>query len=347
MRHTRIFLSVITLSSLLGFIPAGLAQSLTFTSIDPPGASSTFANGIRSAGSTTSGSYSDEGAENGVRHQYGEEHQDIDTDKGEGKELGEAKHEGTGGSTGSTQVVGYYWDAMGQAHSYLLTGTTFSAINVTGAYWAFATGVNATSQIAGYYLDSTSFNSHGFVVSGGTTSSFDVPLALGPVWMITSGISGGGQIAGTYGDAHGAIHGFVRAGAAFTTIDAPGAVNGTFATGVNDTGQVVGYYADAARSHHGFLRSGSTFTQIDITGASSTIVTAINGSGQIAGYFFDSSGIHGFLRSAAGSITTVDYQGAPGTIIRGTTINGLNDSGQITGEYLDSANQLHGYKTGP
>ncbi len=364
MRYARIFLSVITLSSLLGFTPAGLAQSLNFTwtSIDPVGASSTFANGIRTAGSTMSVPYSAQGAANGVRNQFGEEqHQDATTFPGQGNALGQGKHQGTGSttSTGSTQVVGYFNDAMGLPHSYLLTylstGTTWGAINATGAAllvpttpslgtWTYATGVNSTGQIAGYYYDPTLSRAHGFVQTGGSTSSFDVP---GAVDTFGNGISGGGQIAGSYSDTKG-THAFVRAGtgttATYTTFDAPGAVNGTVATGVNDTGQIVGYYYDAVLCPHGFLRSlsGSTYTQIDITGASCTSANAINGSGQIAGHFFNSTGFHGFLRSAAGSITTIDYPMSSGTII-----NALNDSGQIAGEYMDSARQLHGYKTGP
>ncbi|HEX4835699.1 MAG TPA: hypothetical protein VFW01_05125 [bacterium] len=357
MRHARIFLSVITLSSLLGLTPAGLAQSLNFTwtSIDPVGASSTFANGIRSAGSTTSVPYSAQGAANGVRNQFGEEqHQDSTTFPGQGNALGQNKHQGTGSttSTGSTQVVGYFWDTVSTPHSYLLTylstGATWSAINATGAYgtWTFATGVNSTGQITGYYYAydpvAFTFRAHGFVQTGGSTSSFDVP---GAVDTFGNGISSGGQVAGSYSDAKG-THAFVRGatGTSYTTFDAPGAVNGTVAAGVNDTGMIVGYYYDAVLCPHGFLRSlsGSTYTQIDITGATCTSANAINGSGQIAGHFFNSTGVHGFLRSAAGSIATIDYPLSSGTII-----NALNDSGQIAGEYMDSTNRFHGYKTGP
>ena len=39
----------------------------------------------------------------------------------------------------------------------------------------------------------------------------------------------------------------------FTTIDVPGAANGTVAYGINDAGQIVGYYLDAAGTFHGFL----------------------------------------------------------------------------------------------
>jgi len=59
------------------------------------------------------------------------------------------------------------------------------------------------------------------------------------------GINGAGQIVGDYTDiTHGATHGFLYSGGAYTTLDDPLANQGTFATGINSADQIVGYYSD-------------------------------------------------------------------------------------------------------
>ena len=50
-------------------------------------------------------------------------------------------------------------------------------------------------------------------------------------------------------------HGFVYDKGVYTTLDAPGAVNGTFPDGINDRGQITGYYNDSDYVGHGFLLS--------------------------------------------------------------------------------------------
>jgi hypothetical protein len=47
---------------------------------------------------------------------------------------------------------------------------------------------------------------------------------------------------------------------------------------------------------------------------------------------------HGYLRSPDGKITTIDPQGSIFTFS-----SGLNDSGAITGYYLDANNEYHGF----
>jgi probable HAF family extracellular repeat protein len=87
-------------------------------------------------------------------------------------------------------------------------------------------------------------------------------------------------------------HGFT-----FTTLNAPGASQGTYAAGINDAGQIVGSFEDSAGISHGFLSSGGKFTTLNAPGAShGTYAAGINDAGQIVGYFQDSTyGYHGFL----------------------------------------------------
>jgi len=167
-----------------------------------------------------------------------------------------------------------------------------------------------------------------------------------------------------------------RANAIFTTVDAPGAANGTSASGINDRGQIVGSYSDAAGKNHSFLLDDGTFTTIDFPGAVCTQAIGINDRGQIVGGYAEKScnpfaGMvpHGFLLGD-GTFTTIDVTRARGINNRGqivgeagancflldggtfTTIavpganftfcSGINDRGQIVGGYFDSTGN-HGF----
>ena len=65
--------------------------------------------------------------------------------------------------------------------------------------------------------------------------------------------------------------------------------------------------------------------------------TSINSLGQVAG-FEGSFSVHGFIRDSTGAVTTFD---APGSTL--TYPNGINDSGDVTGEFIDPSNVQHGF----
>jgi|SRR2546423_1577423 probable HAF family extracellular repeat protein len=75
----------------------------------------------------------------------------------------------------------------------------------------------------------------------------------------------------------------------YTTLDDPGATQGTFASGINDAGQIVGTYLTGT-GVHGFVYSGGTFTTLDDPSGIKTFATGINSAGHIVGYYTDSGG---------------------------------------------------------
>jgi hypothetical protein len=79
---------------------------------------------------------------------------------------------------------------------------------------------------------------------------------------------------------------------------------------------------------------------------------SINASGAIAGTYTDSNNVfHGYLRSPQGSFTTFEAPGAGSAGYQGTgcasdcTV-GLNDLGEITGNYIDGTSIYHGFFRG-
>jgi hypothetical protein len=183
--------------------------------------------------------------------------------------------------------------------------------------------VNSSGAMTGAYSDQSGV-AHGFVDVNGIFTSFDAlnEAGLSPPSGWFQGTTGiaidtAGDVTGTYADGNNAYHGFVRSAAgAITTFDDPNAptVNssrGTFPMSINDAGQIAGFYTtgnyDTTSLYRGFLYSisGGTFTELDEPNA---------GSGNIASYQK-----------------------------QGTIPMAINASGTVTGYYIDSSGDRHGF----
>lgn len=89
--------------------------------------------------------------------------------------------------------------------------------------------------------------------------------APGATITMPYGINDGGSIVGSFVDGTNAVHAFYydAAGAAWTTLDVPGA-SGSEAHGLNNVGQVIGFWwINNPPQAHGFIWDGTGFTNID------------------------------------------------------------------------------------
>jgi probable HAF family extracellular repeat protein len=126
-------------------------------------------------------------------------------------------------------------------------------------------------------------------------------------------------------------------------------------TGINDRRQIVGEYVDDRLISRGFLiDQDGRYTRIDVPGALATNAAKINNRGQIVGVYSDTSPdlgdrpdsdptaptykLRGFLLDKHGRFTRLDFPGS-----RSSQAFGINDRGQVVGEYKDSAGKFHGY----
>jgi uncharacterized membrane protein len=133
---------------------------------------------------------------------------------------------------------------------------------------------------------------------------------------------------GTYVGRNHKAHGFLLNEGVFITVDVPG-TNDTRALGINNRAQIVGVYSDSNESH-GFLWEKGVFTKIDAPGAAFVTATSdINNKGQIVGFHDGSStGRTSFLLED-GEFIFLNFPGA-----RDTSALGINDRGEIVGEYF-------------
>jgi probable HAF family extracellular repeat protein len=97
------------------------------------------------------------------------------------------------------------------------TPGTFTTLDVPGATFVSATGINAQGDIVGRYI--AAGVTHGFLWSDGTFYTIDVP---GGTFTSALDINPRGDIVGNYRSG-GVTHGFLFSGGIFTAIDIPGA----------------------------------------------------------------------------------------------------------------------------
>lgn len=279
----------------LALTSSAFGQDYKFTTIDYPGAAYTSLSGINSAGQVVGG-FDSRPSPQFPQHGFsydGVTFTPIDyPDSLCGTDVFSVNDNG--------QMVGTY-NGEGCAASergFMYDGTAFSSIEVPGTINNNALSINNKGQIVGSVDYGTL--QRAYLAESSTFSEFDFPG--GGTTTEAHGISDNGQIVGYFADAAGVSHGFVRVGAMFVQIDAPGS-NSTVVHGVNGN-LIVGAYTTAdPRLFHGFVRIGSMFKQIDVPGASSTQVWAVNICGQIAGRYQDKAGAsHGFIAITQASV---------------------------------------------
>jgi probable HAF family extracellular repeat protein len=128
---------------------------------------------------------------------------------------------------------------------------------------------------------------------------------------------------------------------AYTTLDDPAAVNGTFATGINAAGQVVGDYNDAGNSAHGFIYAGggyANFSDPDAGNSGDTLADGINNLGQIVGHYVNFPQELGYIKIGNNYRSIVN----PTNVNNVTEAHGINSIGEVVGEYTDAAG-THGF----
>jgi hypothetical protein len=254
---------------------------------------------------------------------------------------------GTGNSTlpqkinSRGDIVGEYIDSLGVARGFVrFSDGSFSAPIVDPndtVGFTEGRGINNLRTVVGDYATSDG-NQHGFFLSGGTFTEYDVPGA--PTTDVL-GINDRADFAGTFSNSDNTIlYAFVSVGGTITSFSVP-AATGTLAYQLNNSEQlVVGYYIDGSGILHGYYRdaNGALHFPIDPPGSVSTVLFGDNDRNWVVGRYADASGAtHGLFFVTPNQFSTFDY---PGSTF--TSLNGINDKGFICGRYVDASGIAHG-----
>ena len=198
-------------------------------------------------------------------------------------------------------------------------------------------GINNSRTVCGDYLSSDG-NSHGFFLSSGTFTEYDVP---GAVSTSVLGINDVADFTGSFSYGSGIFQGFVSVGGTITSFSVPGALL-TLAYEINNSNElVVGYYIDSSGIVHGYYRdaTGTLHFPIDPSGSTATVLFGLNDKNWVVGRYADSSGAtHGLFFVPPNQFSTFDYPGSTST-----SLNGINDKGIICGRYVDASGIAHGF----
>ena len=214
------------------------------------------------------------------------------------------------------------------------------------------TGLNDTGITVGYLYTTNngtaSDNQFGFYEKSGvfhevnnpnTPKPADVEPGVSPqIENQLMGVNDFNVAVGFYNDKFGHSHGYtynIDAGKFSSDINDPNAVS-TVSAAINNLGGIAGFYTDSGGVIHGFLDNHGHFTTVDAPGASETELLGINDFGIAVGLDMVNGAMHGIVfNSHTGKFTTLDDPHGIGT----TTLNGINDLGQITGFYVELPRQ--------
>jgi probable HAF family extracellular repeat protein len=208
----------------------------------------------------------------------------------------------------------------------------FISENFPGSAQTQVIGVNNRGNTDGFYIDAAGVT-HGFTDIHGVFATVDFP---NPDSVLTQllGLNDKDEAAGYWQNAAGTQFPFTVRGGVFTGLDKMLPSNTSAqATGVNNAGDVSGFYVDSGGINHGFLLHHGVVTILDFPGATLTQAFGLNNQRQVVGAYMDAAGnTHGFLYD----VTALEFQSVNDPKgVDSTTINGINDVGEIVGFFVD------------
>jgi hypothetical protein len=211
---------------------------------------------------------------------------------------------------------------------------------VTVGFWSSMNNANMMNDNSGFWERNGKFHNANFPTGDGATPPVDQLL----------GVNNGGTAVGFWTDANGNNHGYEVNinNDRFSSVTDPNLPSASLtAAAINNEGGIAGFYTNAAGTTDGFLKVGGKFTDLAVPGASSTMALGVNDHDEVVGTYTVGSGssavMHGFTWTSRAGFQTVDDPHGMGT----TTINGVNNAGDLVGFYVDSAGNTDGMLATP
>ena len=240
-------------------------------------------------------------------------------------------------------LVGRFLDSGGISQGFVKAGTNLAVFNVTGTTATFPGGMDSFGRVAGFYRNATNPEiQHGFIrETNGTITTIDGP---GQTFTYAWRINDAGQVNGYWFEDPFFIRSFRRASnGTLTTNLFAGSPVGTVTRGMNEAGDTAGWKWDANFTLQGVVFAAGATNVFTVAGWEHTLPGDINNLGDIAGTVNNGfTNTAGFFRRASGG--TVVFR-PPGAVE--VEVFGLNDLGQVVGEYADASGKRHGFIAQP
>jgi PEP-CTERM motif len=250
------------------------------------------------------------------------------------------------GINDSGVIAGYAGDGMTLPNKGYTVAppayTSFTPENFPGSVQTQVVGINSNSSptTVGFWIDAAG-NNFGFVDQNGNFTSVmdpNTPTTTPSVNQLL-GVNNNNVAVGFFTAANGFNQGYTYniASKAFSPVNDPNGVS-TTAAGVNNAGEIAGFYVDAAGNAHGFLEIGGVFMTIDDPNGTNTMLLGLNNVGQAVGSFVEANGetqglLYNIATNTFQTISDPNASATPAFMVNGTTINGINDLGDLVGFY--------------
>ena len=245
-------------------------------------------------------------------------------------------------------IVGYFGDGNAVFNNgYVLTPpASYTAENVSIGQQTQVVGINNAGTTVGFTMTANG-TSFGFVKFNNNTFHIviDPNTPLGGVTVNQLlGVNNSGIAAGFYTDAAGNNHAYTYniATQGFTEIKIPLFVSVT-ATGIDDTGVISGFGTVPDGNTLGFVYNNGKFQLVIAPNGTNTMALGLNNKGILVGSYVDAIGVtQGFtdnlLNNSFMTISDALASGNPTFNVTGTTVNGINDAGDLVGFFSDGKN---------
>jgi hypothetical protein len=212
---------------------------------------------------------------------------------------------------------------------------------VTVGFWSSMNTASMTNNNFGFWERNGKFHNANF--PAGTPASPPVDQLLG--------VNDSDIAVGFWTDADGNSHGYTVDvdSDRFSSVTDPNSPSASLtAAAINNDGGIAGFYTNAGTGNtDGFLKVGGKFIDLAAPGASSTMALGVNDHDEVVGTYTVGSGssaaMHGFTWTPKGGFAALDDPHGMGT----TTINGVNDAGDLVGFYVDSVGNTDGFLATP
>jgi hypothetical protein len=251
------------------------------------------------------------------------------------------------GINDSDTIAGYFGSGKkGHPNKGYTLHVNFHSENFPRSAQTQVTGLNNSQATVGFLADAAGDN-FGFYTVHGQFHMADYPTRnlAKPSMDQLLGINDAGTAVGFYADHKKVNHGYeydVNTHR-YSQVQVPGDSNVT-AAAINDLGDIAGFAANTAGNTEGFLRLPSgRVVHLNAPGASMTQAFGVNNGDEVAGTYTvgtnQNAMTFGFVWTPGFGFRTINDPNGIGS----TTINGINDRGQVVGFYADSKGNTDGF----
>jgi len=215
-------------------------------------------------------------------------------------------------------------------------------------FYGLVSSINNQSQMVGYTFspDNPNQDIEAFIYSGGSRQNLGT---LGGRQAVAKSINSSGQIVGDSLNSSGIDRAFLFQDGSMQDLGTLGGTSSS-AAAINDLGQIVGYSNTGQPTHPGhlFLYSDGLMQDIGTFNAvtSSTTPTGINDWGEIVGWASVGLDYHAYVYSN-GSAKDLNDRIVPKSGLTVEFVYGINDSGQIVGQAVNSTGEYHAVLLNP